>query len=350
MYALARQLCVKLVILNTTIRERIVKSIFTSTNQQFLALFSIELRTTIRKLPIMATNKQKAEQLISEANRKLFPGSGFLNQMASALGVTSPSRSMEEAIDLFERAGNMLKMEKEWSEAGRVLNKSGDLYLELGRKHDAACKYSDACNCYKKCNPQEAVNCLLKAINIYTDMGRFSVAAKHHMMIAEIYEGEASDIQKAVEHYSKAADYYQCEESNATANRCLLNVARYAAQLEQYQRAIEIYESVGQSSLDNNLLKYGAKEQFLRAGLCHLCVDTLNAQIAIKRYIEMSPLFGDSRECKFLTELCTKIESKDVEGFSQAVEEYDSISRLDSWYTTLLLRIKNQIIPEDDLK
>lgn len=297
----------------------------------------------------MASNKQKAEQLIAEGERKLFPGSGLFNKVASALGVTSQQRAMEDAIDLFVRAGNMLKMEKEWSEAGKVFNKTGDLHLELGSKHDAASKYTDASNCYKKCNPQEAVNCLLKAINIYTDMGRFSVAAKHHMMVAEIYESEASDITKAVEHYSKAADYYQCEESNTTANRCLLNVARYAAQLEQYQRAIDIYESIGQSSLDNNLLKYGAKEHFLRAGLCHLCVDTLNAQIAIKKYEEMSPAFGDSRECKLLKDLSSKIETRDLDGFTEVVQDYDSISRFDPWYTTLLLRIKSQIHQEEDL-
>ena len=294
------------------------------------------------------SNKHKADQLVAEANKKLFSGSGLVTKVFSMF--SSGQSNIEDAIELYIRAANILKMEKEWSEAGKLFNKVGDLHIDLSNKHDAATKYSDASNCYKKCNPVEAVNCLIKAINIYTDMGRFSVAAKHHIMVAEIYEGEDGDIQKAVEHYSKAADYYQCEESNTSANRCLLNVARYAAQLEQYERAIKIYESIGQSSLDNNLLKYGAKEHFLRAGLCHLCVDTLNAQIAIKQYEEMSPAFADSRECKLLKNLGTKIEARDVDGFAEVVQDYDSISRFDSWYTTLLLRIKNQIAPEDDLK
>ena len=38
----------------------------------------------------------------------------------------------------------------------------------------------------------ESVNCLLKAIEIYTDMGKFVMAAKHHQSIAEIYETEVS--------------------------------------------------------------------------------------------------------------------------------------------------------------
>ena len=34
-------------------------------------------------------------------------------------------------------------------------------------------------------------------------MGRFTIAAKHHMNIAELYESEAMDIEKAIEHYEK---------------------------------------------------------------------------------------------------------------------------------------------------
>lgn len=43
-------------------------------------------------------------------------------------------------------------------------------------------------------DPNEAVSCLLKAIEIYTEMGRFTMAAKHHQTIAEMYENEANDL------------------------------------------------------------------------------------------------------------------------------------------------------------
>lgn len=45
-----------------------------------------------------------------------------------------------------------------------------------------------------KVDPNEAVACLLKAIDIYTDMGRFTMAAKHHQSIAEMFENEANDL------------------------------------------------------------------------------------------------------------------------------------------------------------
>ena len=81
------------------------------------------------------------------------------------------------------------------------------------------------------------------------------------------------------------------EESNSSANKCLLKVAQYAAQLENYQKAIEIYEQVASASLDNSLLKYSAKEYFFRAVLCHMCGDLLDAQHALQRYESMYPAF-----------------------------------------------------------
>lgn len=75
-------------------------------------------------------------------------------------------------------------------------------------------------------------------------MGRFVTAAKHHISIAEIYENDLVDIDKAITHYDLAADYYKGEDSNSSANKCLLKVAQYAAQLGQYEKAIGIYEQV----------------------------------------------------------------------------------------------------------
>jgi len=58
----------------------------------------------------------------------------------------------------------------------------------------------------------EAANCLIKAIDIYTDMGRFTVAAKHHQTVAEMYEGDGADLDKAMKHYEQAADYFRVSE------------------------------------------------------------------------------------------------------------------------------------------
>lgn len=163
-------------------------------------------------------------------------------------------------------------MAKNWSSAGSTFYEAAELHAKAGSRHDAATNYVDAANSFKKsdingtviitfkaciCNQGvwnpiinwshifiEAISCLLKAIEIYTDMGRFTMAAKHHQSIAEMYESEAMDLERAVHHYEQAADYFRGEESNSSANKCLLKVAQYAAQLENYEKAIQIYEQV----------------------------------------------------------------------------------------------------------
>uniref|UniRef100_A0A8C9WA55 NSF attachment protein beta n=1 Tax=Scleropages formosus TaxID=113540 RepID=A0A8C9WA55_SCLFO len=242
--------------------------------------------------------EKEAIQLMAEADKKVKSSGSFLG------GMFGGNHKVEEACEMYARAANMFKMAKNWS---------------------------------------EAINCLNAAIDIYTDMGRFTIAAKHHITIAEVYESELVDIEKAIAHYEQAADYYKGEESNSSANKCLLKVASYSAQLEQYQKAIEIYEQVGTNTMDNPLLKYSAKEYFFKAALCHFIVDELNAKLAVEKYEEMFPAFSDSRECKLLKKLLEAHEEQNSEAFTEAVKEFDSISRLDQWLTTMLLRIKKTI-------
>ena len=43
----------------------------------------------------------------------------------------------------------------------------------------------------------------------------------------------------------QAADLFSTDNSAAEANKCWLKVAQYAAEAEDYGRAIELYEQVG---------------------------------------------------------------------------------------------------------
>jgi len=292
----------------------------------------------------MADQEQKALQLMAEADKKMKSSSGFLSNLFGS------SNKQDEAAELYIRAANTFKMAKKWAAAGNAFCQSAQIHIKQQSKHDAATNFVDAGNCYKKADPQEAVNCINKAIEIYTEMGRFTIAAKHHISIAEIYESELVDIDKAIANYEQAGDYYKGEESNSSANKCLLKVAQYCAQLEQYPKAIEIYEQVGRNAMDNQLLRYSAKDHFFRAAICTMCVDIQDTCNAIARYEEMFPTFADSRECKLIKKLIEAMEEQSVDTFSDAIREYDSISRLDQWYTTMLLRVKKTIEGEPDLR
>ena len=105
---------------------------------------------------------------------------------------------------------------------------------------------------------------------------------------------------------------------------------------------------IGNRSADSNLLKYSAKNHFFKAGLCHLNIDYINCQQALEKYPQILPSFQDTREFALLNKLVKSCEEDKIDDFTEAVTEYDNISRLDDWTTGLLLRAKKAIGGEGD--
>ncbi|CAH8513068.1 unnamed protein product [Schistosoma rodhaini] len=288
----------------------------------------------------MDENEKKARELIAEAQKK--NKKGFFS---FGLG----SDKTDETISLYEKAGNCFKMAHNWTEAGNAFLEAANLSLSQKSKHDAATHYVNASLVLKKDDPKKSIQCLTKAIEIYTEMGRFTIAAKHHMTIAEIYEKDLVDIEQAIRHYEQAADYYKGEESNSSAMKCQLAVAQLACQLGQCDKAANLFEEAGKASMENNLLKYGAKGHLFKAAICHFCVDLINGQKALKTYEECYPMFADSRECALIKKLSEALEQENVEAFTTAVQEYDNVTRLEPWITSLLLKLKKTISEEEDI-
>ena len=56
------------------------------------------------------------------------------------------------------------------------------------------------------------------------------------------------------------------------SNQMFLKVAHLAAELEEFDKAIEIFERVASASIDNNLTKWSCREYLFKAGLCILAI------------------------------------------------------------------------------
>ncbi|KAG2252098.1 hypothetical protein Bca52824_082234 [Brassica carinata] len=249
----------------------------------------------------------------------------------------------EDAADLLEKAANSYKLAKSWDQAGKAYLKLADCHLKSDSKHDAANAYAEAAKYYKKVDTNEAASCLERAVNIFCEIGRLNMAARYY-----------KKIDQAIVYYEKAAEFFQNEEVTTSANQCNLKVAQYASQLEQYEKAIKIYEDIARHSLGNNLLKYGVKGHLLNAGMCHLCkADVVSITNALEKYQDLDPTFTGTRECKFLSDLAAAIDEEDIAKFTDVVKEFDSMTPLDSWKTTMLLRVKEKLkakeLEEDDL-
>lgn len=57
---------------------------------------------------------------------------------------------MEDAVECYQRAANLFKMAKKWTEAGSAFCEAANLHAKAGSRHDAASNYVDAANSYKK--------------------------------------------------------------------------------------------------------------------------------------------------------------------------------------------------------
>ncbi|GJS04180.1 alpha-soluble NSF attachment protein-like protein [Tanacetum coccineum] len=223
---------------------------------------------------------------------------------------------------------------------GAVYVKLAVCYLKLDSKHEATNAFAEAGHAYKKTNPTECISQLEQTLDIFMEIGRLSMSARYcrdseEKKIAVLYEHQ-HNLEQAMVYYDKAADLYQGEEVSSFANQHRLKIAQYSAELEQY---------IAKQSLNNNLLKYGVKGHLLNPGICQLCKgDVVAITNALDKYQDMDPTFAGSREYRLLANdricMAASIDEEDVDKFTDAIKEYDTITKLDAWKTTLLLRVK----------
>jgi alpha-soluble NSF attachment protein len=246
--------------------------------------------------------------------------------------------------------------------------------LKLESKHDAAGAYVEAAKAYKKFEGGEdgkdskgvqkakkkAVSCLELAVSLYTDMGRLGMAARQVREIAEqlekeaesgeggegIYQGAGGNLKDSiVMFYEQAADLFYTDHSTAESNKCLLKVAQYSALGGEYDKAIGIYEKVAKACVDNTLLKFSAKGHLLLACLCLMCsVRPDMVADKVEEYKDIDFHFDKSREAILVEGCIAAMEEDDVDGFTGAVAEFDSLTRLDGFKTEMLLRAKRKMM------
>lgn len=182
------------------------------------------------------------------------------------------------------------------------------------------------------------------------DAGRLTQAARLSKEVGELFENDDSseeNVQLAIDSYQQAAELYEMEQQKSQASQCLVKVAELSSAAlnpPNLLRSAELYEKLGKDCLESNLLKYNAKGYFLQSVICHLAnQDSIGASQAMNRFSSLDYTLRDSREGKFAESLIHCVEGFDAEGFATACFEYDRISKLDPWKTTMLLSVRKAI-------
>jgi len=282
--------------------------------------------------------EQRAHDLLVEAEKKQ-KGWSLFNSQAK----------YEDAAELYTKAAAQFKIAKLWQEAGDAYVKAAELYETKSKSEtDAVRCYTDAAKSYKNTSPADAIRVYNIAVAKNMENNKFSVAAKLYKDLAELLESEmkTDDAMKA---YEKSAECYFAEDSITSGNQMMLRVADFAAQKEDYKRAIEIYEKTSRASADNNLTRWSVPDYLFKASLCALALDAKSnifdsSFVAIKRYLADYPLFTNAREGKMCDKLIPAIEQRDAEQLTDIIAEYDQVSPLDNFKSGLLLIVKKCLI------
>ena len=69
---------------------------------------------------------------------------------------------------------------------------------------------------------------------------------------------------------------------------------------------------------------------------------------ALSNYRELDPTFASTREHQLLVDLTEAVEAGDQEVFADKLFQYDQLSKLDKWKTTILLKVKEGIEEKEE--
>ncbi len=162
--------------------------------------------------------EQEARQLVEQAQKKLNPG--FFSKLFN-----SKESRLEEALDLYEKAATMFKLQKKWYEAGECYENCSKIEEDLG-SDAAASHYHDASHCFNFVDKKKAADNLNNCLKVYERLGRFQMAGKTQKQMAEEFESELK-YEEAIAGFKRAAEYFSMENLNSRVyeQQCLLKQA-----------------------------------------------------------------------------------------------------------------------------
>ena len=140
---------------------------------------------------------------------------------------------------------------------------------------------------------------------------------------------------------------YESEDSAANATSCWVKVAALSAELEDYKKAIEIYERISNKALEGSSAgRWGVKDYLFKSLLCQLVLaakknDMEPVEKAVEKYKDMLPQLDGTREVKLIEDLAAAFKEDDMDLYSDTVFKYDEIYKLDNWTAKVLLDVKN---------
>jgi alpha-soluble NSF attachment protein len=203
--------------------------------------------------------------------------------------------------------------------------------------YEKAQMYEAIASSYKMFDLPQAVSPLTRAAELNMSQGKWTMAAQILEKIAELYE-QMNDYENVIKSLKEAHRFYKQESQKAAVNRVQKKMAETFVLQHQFIQAQQEYEEMADKTKDDAMMKFTAKDFwlrysffslnylflnfYLRATLCALCIDVENANTALGRYLNDNPLFEErSIEVKLLRQLMVDVEEQNKESFIKHFDE-----------------------------
>jgi len=268
----------------------------------------------------------------------------------------APKLKFLDAVDLWHKAGKCFAIACEWEDSAHAFNRAATFMLKNNLPHESAVFCFKAAEMLKRIDPMGSVERYESATKIYVELKRFFTAGNITVGVAELLE-EQGNMPRAIDAYSRAAEFYQAEYYHTQSCRCLYKVAELTAMLEKFDDATWAFEAVAESMLEDNLLRLNVNSVFLRAGLCQLAnAGPINEGLYahrllrayMRRWAKMSFAFECSRERLLLDKLIGAIGKCDLAAFADHLFNFNNVQPFGSWHLRLLRRCLEDMEEEQE--
>lgn len=267
----------------------------------------------------------------------------------------------EDAYEYYKSAANAYKLSDCFTSSGECYMKAAECTALADPSNATGTDYInmliEAAGVYKRVDIAKSIETYAKAIQIYCDSGRLSQAARYQKEVAEMLEAD-HNVEGALAAWERAADLYAKDNKKSNAKECNLKVATMVstagaskasstdlatktAATVDFQRAAALFEDIARASMESKLGAYSAKGYLFQSLLCTLALgDSVAIEQKLTQFKNLDYTFPTSRECQFVEKLVAAIDAVSTEDFANACSDFDAITPLDPWKTSMLLTVK----------
>lgn len=275
---------------------------------------------------------EKAEQLIKKANRLERRKS---NVFRSLFGYNNNTKHAEEAAELYTKAGNCLKIHKHPRTAVEAYKKAFILFTKCNDTQNATKCLEMAAKCIEDTDVNECIRIYKNLVQLYESLEEMRKVAETFIILGGLHF--EINIQETIDFYTKACDIWRKIDSDGMEFiDAMENLADVYIQNTMYGQSIDIYRQL----LDNDKVDKSKKgEYYIILRILALLNDDVNMIHKIKETYQTANRFI----VKFVDELVDAYESNNIDIMDKCINEYDSITRLNTRLFKIVSKLKNHI-------